>query len=374
VYLKTNINRHLKGMAMKKRLSRKQMFFNKINLTKDDEIYIGLDVHKKTYNVAIWLNDAPAIDFITPANSETLLKMLDKVRIAIKRIVYEAGPTGYALARSLQKASLPVWVIAPSKTPRQSARDSKTDRLDCKTLAKYAAKGLLRPIAIPTNQQEADRQLVRTREQIVSKQTRVKLQIKSFLLQHGINQPPSLKSWSKNAVKDLKALKLSKQLRFCLDILLQQLLFLQEQLHKITGQLQETFGRERHAHKVKVLLTHPGIGPVIARQFTAEVFKPDRFEHKTELAKYVGLSPMIIQSGQSLRDGPVTKTGRAELRSNLIEATWIWIRSDTSAYKSFLRILHNTGQKNKAITAMARRLAIHLWRMICENKPYMDGA
>lgn len=361
-------------MAMKTRLSKKQMFFNKINLTKDDEIYIGLDVHKRTYNLAIWLNDAQAIDFVIPADNEKLLKLLDKIRIAIKRIVYEAGPTGYALARSLHKASLPVWVIAPSKTPRQSARDSKTDRLDCKTLAKYAAKGLLHPIAIPTRQQEADRQLVRTREQLVSKQTRVKLQIKSFLLQHGINQPPSLKSWSINAVKELEALKLPKQLRFCLDTLLQQLQFLQEQLKEIADQLQEAFAQERHAHKVKVLLTHPGIGPVIARQFTAEIFKPNRFRHKTELAKYVGLSPIIIQSGQSLRGGPVTKTGRAELRSNLIEAAWIWVRKDASAYKSFLRVLHNTGQKNKAITAIARRLAIHLWRMICENKPYIEGA
>jgi transposase len=361
-------------MAMKKRLSKKQMFFNKINLTKDDEVYVGLDVHKKSYSVAIWLNDALAIDFVMPAEEQKLLKLLDKIRIALKRVVYEAGPTGYALARSLQRASLPVWVVAPSKTPRQSARGSKTDSLDCKTLAKYAAKGLLRPIAIPTKQQEADRQLIRTREQLVSKQRRVKLQIKSFLLQHGIKQPSAVRSWSINAVRELKALKLSKQLRFCLSILLQELQFLQEVLQKIAGQLQETFTKQRHAHKVKVLLTHPGIGPVIARQFTAEIFKPNRFQHKTELAKYVGLSPMIIQSGQSHRDGPVTKTGRAELRSNLIEAAWIWIRTDASAYKTFLRLLHNTGEKNKAITAMARRLAIHLWRMICENKPYRHGA
>ena len=361
-------------MAMKKRLSKKQMFFNKINLTKDDKVYVGLDVHKESYSVAIWLNDAAAIDFVMPANDKKLLKLLDKIRIALNRIVYEAGPTGYTLARSLQKASLPVWVVAPSRTPRQSARDSKTDRLDCKTLAKYAAKSLLRPIAIPTKQQEADRQLIRTREQIVSKQRRVKLQIKSFLLQHGIKQPPALRNWSINAVKELKALKLSKQLKFCLDILLQQLQLLQEQLQKIARQLQEIFTKERHARKVEVLLTHPGIGPVIARQFTAEIFKPNRFEHKTELAKYVGLSPMIIQSGQSHRVGPVTKTGRAELRSNLIEAAWIWIRKDATAYKSFLRILHNTGEKNKAITAMARRLAIHLWRMICQNKAYKDGA
>ncbi len=176
---------------MRKRLSKKQMFFNKINLTKDDDVYVGIDAHKESYSVAIWLNDAPAIDFVMPADNTKLVKFLEKVRIGLKMVVYEAGPTGYTLARCLQKAALPIKVIAPSKTPRQSARDSKTDRIDARTLAKYAAKGLLRTIAIPTKQQEADRQLTRAREQMVSKQPRVKLQIKSFLLQYGIKQPPS---------------------------------------------------------------------------------------------------------------------------------------------------------------------------------------
>ena len=356
---------------MKTRLSKKQEWFKKITLTKDDEIYIGIDVHKRSHSVAIWLNDTPAIDFVMPADNKMLVKLLEKLRIAIKMIVYEAGPTGYNLARLLKKASLPVKVIAPSKTPRQSARDSKTDQLDCRTLAKYAAKGLLRPIAIPTTQQEADRQLTRAREQLVSKQTRVKLQIKSFLLQHGLKEPAGLKSWSKNAVSELKTINLSKTMRFSLDILLEELLFIQTQIRKTTQQLEETFAKKRHAPQIKVLLTHPGIGPVIARQFTAEIFNPGRFKDKTELAKYVGLSPTIFQSGQSLRDGPITKTGRPQLRSNLIEAAWVWIRRDPTAYKVYQRILHNTGEKNKAVTAMARRLAIHLWKMSCDKKPYI---
>lgn len=361
-------------MAMKTRLSKKQMFFNKVKLTKDDNLYVGIDVHKESYGVALWLNGTPAIDFVMPADNEKLLKLLEKVGIALKRVVYEAGPTGYTLARTLQKANIPTAVVAPSKTPRQSARDSKTDRLDAKMLAKYAAKGLLRPIAIPTKQQEADRQLTRTREQLVSKQSRVKLQIKSFLLQHGIKQPPSVRAWSANAVKQLYELKLPKQLRFCLDMLVEELQFLQNQLTTIKDQLKETFGKQRHAPKVALLQTHPGIGPVIARQFTAEIFTPKRFKHKTEVAKYVGLSPTIIQSGQSLRDGPVTKTGRPELRSNLIQGAWIWIARDPKARKTFYRILHNTGHKNKAITAMARRLAIHLWKMLCDNKPFTNAA
>ena len=356
---------------MKCRLSKKQQFFNKVNLTADDELYVGVDVHKKSYSVALWLNGAPAIDFNMPADNSQLVKLLQKVSLALKRVSYEAGPTGYSLARMLQRASLPVAVIAPSKTPKPSARESKTDSLDARTLAEYAAKGLLRPIAIPTSLQEADRQLTRTREQLVAKQSRIKLQIKSFLLQHGIDQPPALRSWSANAVKQLACLKLSKHLRFCLDMLIEQLQFLQGQLKTIQQKLQETFSQKRHARKVELLQTHPGIGPVIARQFATEIFKPKRFRCAAELAKYTGLAPTIHQSGQSMRDGPITKTGRPQLRSNLIEASWIWIRNDQNAYKTFIRLLRNTGHKNKAITAMARRLAVHLWKMLCDNKPFI---
>lgn len=360
---------------MNTRLSKKQMFFKKVKLTKDDDLYIGIDVHKESYGVALWLNDAPAIDFIMPADNEKLLKLLEKVRVALKRIVYEAGPTGYTLACTLVKANLPVAVVAPSKIPRQSARDSKTDQLDAKTLARYAAKGLLRPIAIPTRRQEADRQLTRTRDQLTSKQSQVKLQIKSFLLQHGIEQPPAIRAWSANSVQALAALKLSKQLRFCLDLLVQELQFLQNQLTTMEDQLKQTFDNDdRHTRQVALLRTHPGVGPVIARQYTAELFKPKRFKCATEVAKYVGLAPTIIQSGQSLRDGPVSKTGRVQLRSNLIQGAWVWVTKDPKAHITFLRILHNTGSKNKAITAMARRLAVHLWKMLCDNKPFTKAA
>ena len=359
---------------MRKRLSTKQMFFNKIKFTKDDDLYVGIDVHKETYGVALWLNETPAIDFVMPADNAKLLKLLEKVRIALKKVVYEAGPTGYTLARTLHKANIPTAVIAPSKTPRQSARDSKTDQLDAKILARYAAKGLLRPIAIPTRQQEADRQLTRTRDQLVSKQSRLKLQIKSFLLQHGIKQPPAVRAWSAKAVEQLCALRLPKQLRLCLDLLAQELQFLQNQLTTIKERLKDNFDKGRHARDVALLQTHPGVGPVIARQYTAEIFNPKRFKHKPEIATYVGLAPTIIQSGQSRRDGPVTKTGRPQLRSNLIQGAWAWIAKDPKARKTFHRILRNTGNKNKAITAMARRLAVHLWKMLCDNKPFTNAA
>ena len=171
---------------MKATLSKKQTFFNQINLTEDDDLYIGIDVHKLNYHVALHLNGTHAIDYITPADNAKLCKSFKKLAPAIKNIVYEAGPTGYSLARQLQQHSLPIQVIAPSKTPQCSARDSKTDRLDGRKLAAYAAKNLLRPIAIPTRDQEATRQRPRLRTHFVYKLKQTKLQIKSFLLQHGI--------------------------------------------------------------------------------------------------------------------------------------------------------------------------------------------
>jgi len=359
---------------MKATLSKKQKFFNQINLTEDDDLYIGIDVHKSNYHIAFYLNDAHAIDFITPSDNAKLCKSFKKLKPAIKNIVYEAGPTGYSLARLLQQESFPVQVIAPSKTPQHSARDSKTDRLDGRKLAEYAAKRLLRPIAIPTRRQEADRQLPRLRIQFVKKLKQIKLQIKSFLLQHGIPEPQRLRHWSQPAIEELNKLQLLDSLRYTLDMLITEYKFLNEKIKDIERKLEEMFTKTTNAKKIQILKTHPGVGAVTSMMFAAELFSPKRFNNKEELAKYVGLAPTIIQSGQSLRDGPISKTGRPQLRSTLIQAAWVWIARDPQARQVYLRIVRNTGQKNKAITAMARRLAIHLWKMLCNNEPYRKTA
>jgi len=351
-------------------VSKKQKWFNTIRLTKDDELYVGVDTHKASYHVALWLNDAPAIDFVMPPDNAKLIDSLDKLRIALRLVVYEAGPTGYSLARAIKDAKLPVSVVAPSKTPRQSAPDSKTDSLDARKLAEYAAKGLLRHVTIPTRHQEHQRQLTRLRQQIVAKQTRVKLQIKGFLLQHGINQPAGLSHWSRAAVEHLKNIVLSTPLRFCLDTLLEELLFITKQLKTAEQKIEEAFSEKPLSTTVNILATHPGVGQTIAAQFAAEIFNPKRFTDKTQLAKYVGLAPSIRQSGQTQRDGPILKTGRPQLRCSLIQGAWVWVHKDLNARKIFYRLVHNTGEKNKAITAMARKLAIHLWMMARDNKPY----
>jgi transposase len=361
-------------MTMKKTLSKKQRFFNKINLTTDDEVYVGIDVHKKNCHIAVRLNGALALTFVAPSDNIAIAQTLGKLNPAIKKIVYEAGPTGFSLARALEKASLPIAVIAPSKTPRPSAQQAKSDRLDCKKLAEYAEKDLLFDVTIPDRQQEDDRQVVRLRNQLIAKRTRIKHQIKSLLLQHNIPEPHGLEDWTKQSIVQLRNIELCPQLRFTLDVMLDELNYLQTQIKRVQLELKNIYGKERHIKQIEILQSHPGVGTVTARQFRSEVFNPERFDKSTQLTRYLGLCPHVSQSGQKRIDGRLMKAGQINLRKNLIEAAWAWIRIDPDAKETFKRILANTGEKNKAIVGMARRLAIHLWKMMCDEQPYRKAA
>ena len=361
-------------MTVKKTLSRKQRFFNKINLTTDDEVYVGIDVHKKNCHIAIRLNGALALTFVAPSDNIAIAQMMGKLNPALKQIVYEAGPTGFSLARVLKKASLPVAVIAPSKTPRPSAQQAKSDRLDCRKLAEFAEKDLLFEVAIPDSRQESDRQVVRLQDQLGKKRIRIKQQIKSLLLQHNIAQPHGLERWTKQSIVQLRNIELRPQLRFTLDVMLDELNYLQTQIKRVQIELKNIYSKERHSKQMEILQSHPGVGPITARQFRAEIFDPARFDKATQLSRYLGLCPHVSQSGQKRIDGRLMKAGQIKLRANLVEAAWAWVRVDPHAKETFRRLLANTGEPNKAIAAMARRLAIHLWKMLCDEQPYRKTA
>ena len=359
---------------MKKHVSKKERFFNQVTLTSDDEVFVGIDVHKKNCHIAVWLNEGIALTYVAPSDNQALVRQMQRLRPALRKIVYEAGPTGFSLVRTLRAASLPAAVIAPSKTLRPSAPQSKSDRLDCRQLAEFAAKDLLVEVTIPTEQEETDRQVVRLRNQISDKCICIKQQIKSFLLQHNLSEPEGLAHWTKRSMRQLRARPLCQELRFTLDVMLDELDYLRTQLARVDRQLETLFGQERHARQTQILKSHPGVGPITSNLFRAEVFQPDRFDTPGQVTRYLGLCPRVSQSGQKRIDGRLMKAGQIKLRACLVEAAWAWIREDPAAREIFRRLLRNTGEPNKAIAAMARRLAIHLWKMLRDEQVYRKSA
>lgn len=343
----------------------------RIAVTAKDQVYVGLDVHKKSIHVAVWKNDALAGAWVASADYDTLAEQLEPLRPALRKIAYEAGPTGFVLARLLQKRGFDVMVCAPSKTPQVAADEAKCDRLDARRLAEYVAKGLLCPVAIPTEREEHERAVVRHRDHVVKNIGRVKRQIKGALLFH---QCGELASWSQAERSRLLDSPLPDELRFDLESLFRELAFFEDEKKKVEAKLQEMLAQRRHAKAMKNLQTHPGVGPVVSGCFVLELFRPTRFKDGDAVARYIGLAPRVRQSGETRRGGPLLRSGQGKLRSLLIEAAWRWRACDERAERVYRRLVSNTGNMKKAIVGLARRLAIRLWTMWTRGEVYDPAA
>lgn len=344
----------------------------RMRVQEGDRIFVGVDVHKKTYHVAVWAEQADRllVSWVQPAVPEVLMQILVDHLDALERIVYEAGPTGFTLARHLEGNAFPVEVISAAHTPKAPASRAKSDRIDCRDLARLASKGLLHKIYIPTVQEEGDRQVERLRDQMMKNQRRAKQQIKSFLLQHGVGEPHGLKHWTKASVAALWKLDLMPQLRFSLTVLLEELVHAQSQVRRATQELAEVGQTDRHKKEVELLQSAPGVGPITAMTFRTEVPNPQRFKDRREVGKFLGLSAQVRSTGETRHECGREQGGNRRVRTMLIEAAWRWIAQDRAAQERYRQLLANTGNSKKAIVAMARKLGIILWCMTTRGERY----
>ena len=328
-----------------------------------ERFHVGVDVHKRTFSVALLRSDGMTHAWGMPADPAALTSLLSALPAKVGTICYEAGPTGFGLARHLERVGFRVLVVAPSRVPRPIAPSNKTDRLDCIKLAEFAASGLLRGIAIPTEQEEAFRTLSRRRHQLTDSLRKVKQRIRSLLLAMGEAEPPGIDNWSKRAVTALGKLELPAGAADTLHSLLRELDFVACEQRKIDSRLLSIAETRDEARRIAALRSVPGVGPVVATTFTAEVFRPERFNRSQEVTAYLGLAPMVRHSGEKTPKGRLMPVGQRRLRSLLVEAAWLWKRSDERAQEFYNLILSRTGLPQKAISAVARKLAAHLWRL-----------
>jgi transposase len=346
-----------------------------VKLDDGERVWVGIDTHKRTHNVAMWGDRLGLLKYWSQgASHDRLVKALLPYKERIERVVYEAGPTGFGLLRVLRNAGFTADVVAPSHTPKTRGKEPKSDRLDARKLAQYAAKDLLQPIRVPSEQEEADRQVVRLRHQVVKKQRRIRQQIKSFLLQHGVPAPQGLTNWTQSAVDDLRRLTLGAELRFTLDILLDEHAYHHAKLREVEKRIMEIAKSERHHELYRIVSSVTGVGKVTAMTYCTELLDPERFRNEREVARFTGFAPGIFQSGEKSIRGPIMRTGNVFIRAVTVEAAWSWVRYSVTAREHFRRLLRNTADRKKAIVAMARRLAVLIWRLMVKKELYVPAA
>lgn len=334
---------------------------------------VGIDVHKKSYSLALVREDGACFTWTGPARAATLLEPVQRFDLRIKAVVYEAGPTGFSLARRLEDAGLRVMVVAPSRIPRPVRAGAKCDRLDCIKLAEYADNRRARAIAVPTESEEAERSLLRRRHALADGRRRCKQRIKSHLLYLGVDAPEGLDHWSQRSVASLGGLAVKPSVRLTLESLIRELAFHKEELRRVEGQLLEMLAKGSQGKRLVYLRTVPGVGFLTAATYMLELFRPERFTNARQVASYLGLAPMVHHSGGRKPRGKITPVGQSRLRSLLVEASWVWKSRDAYAAKLYNRYLSRTGISQKAIVAVARHLAIILWRLAIEQRAYRQN-
>jgi len=336
----------------------------------DQPFWIGIDVHKLSYYIALRRADGRSLTWVANASPDAFATQVVRIGITVAAVAYETGPTGFSLARTLERANIPVIVAAASRIPRSVTSGAKCDRLDCIKLADYAAKGMLKPVAVPTPEEEARRSLLRRRHTLVDSVRRNKQRIKSMLLFMGVTEPVAVTNWNDKASEALLELPLDPMARLTLESYLRELTFHQAELRTVENQLRQMVTSKEECQSVTYLQSVPGVGPTVATSFTLELFRPERFMRAEEVASYLGLAPVVRHSGGKTPAGRLVPVGQTRLRSLLIEAAWMWKAKDAAAADLYNRLLARSGIAQKAIAAVARRLAIILWRLLVEHRPY----
>lgn len=294
-------------------------------------IYSGLDVHKDTINTA-FVDSSGEVLFENKINHHwpSVKKIFTRIRSQYKgapiQVCYEAGPTGYGLARELSEMNgIECRIAAPGKLPRRTDR-IKTDRRDAMSLATTLLTGTLTSVRIPDPEDESSGELLRYRKSRKQDLTRIKQEIKAFLLRHG-HTFKGVGSWSRSYLEWIEKLALGDpMLGEIRDRYLQEYCHLVETLKALDGQIKQMAQGPRYAQPVKKLTRLRGIGTLTAMSFCVEVGDFSRFPDAKSFMSYVGLVPSEYSSGGRIARGGITKQGNRELRRLLIEASWQYFK------------------------------------------------
>ncbi len=285
--------------------------------------WVGLDVHARSTHAA-------AIDTMTGeltrmrfgAGTEGPLAWLSELPGPV-RACYEAGPTGFGLYRAATAAGVGMQVIAPGKTPRGPSERVKTDRKDAELLARLLLAGSLTRVVVPPPEIEAARELTRVHDACRRDLMTARHRVSKMLLRHGRVYPKST-TWTMEHRRWLAGQQFSEAAsELVFADLLSAVDGLSARKAAIALRLSELATDERWWPTVARLRSFRGIDTLTALSVHLELGGDwRRFERATSLSSWLGLTPSLSQSGESSRQGAITKTGSMLARRLLVESAW----------------------------------------------------
>lgn len=353
-----------------------------------EAVVLAMDVHKNTISMGL----------LEPGSTQVLVDKISTDEESIRRLIrrfadpgrvwacYEAGPTGYELARRLRTAGMRCEVIAPSLIPTRQGDRVKTDKRDARRLATLFRGGQLSSVRVPAPAEEAVRDLCRARADMVIDRTRARHRLGKFLLRHGRiwrggdNWTLKHQAWIRAQRFDERALTET------FDHYRATLSAREAAVTAIEADLLPWAEREPFAEIVSRFAAYRGVTALGGLTLAAEVGDWRRFPTAPMFMAFTGLVPTESSSGERTSRGGITHAGNTHLRTQLVESAWSYkarpavgatitkrqhgLHPDTVARSwaaqqrlcnKFGRLDARKNNRKVVVTAIARELAGFLW-------------
>ena len=346
------------------------------NTTKNPKLYIGLDIHKRSWKIHTSTDLFDGKTFSSPPFPDKLKLYVDKYyKDHEVYIAYEAGCFGYSAHRTFVSYGWESLVVNPadiSKTGKSQYQ--KTDSIDARLICRELKDGRLSSIGIPSIEREQLSFLFRRRIALVKDFRAIKSQIKMSLLYLGISIPEQFDKqakWSKAFIKWIQELECDYQT--ATKSILSELAhyqFIDSQIKSVSNQLR-AYCRKHYKKQYYLLRSVPGIGALVACGILTELGDLKRFKNFKQLASYVGLCPSIHQSGDTYKSTRLSIRGNRIIRSYFVEASWIALRYDP-VMQAYWRS-HQGKEPKKILIKIARKLLSRTYAVIKTETPYQVG-
>lgn len=366
------------------------------------EYYIGLDVHKESVAIAYTFSGARSeasyygeCGGSNHSVENSLRKLAKRIGVELQelKVCYEAGPTGFVLARHLINLGLDCTVMAPSKTERKPNEKVKTDKRDAKLIAKLFRNGDVVPVRIPPSLDEAVRDVCRARTDASDDLSRAKKRLNSFLLRIG-HSYRGKSNWTTAHMGYLRSLSLpSKAHNIVLEEYIRAIESCMARVERLSAKLKDLLTEWEWEPAVRALMACKGFQEIAAMTIVSELGDLRRFSHPRKLMAYLGLVPGESSSGTKRRLGSITKCGNTHARWMLVECAQHFRRTPKIGVTLTKRQEGQSGEvkalswrmqnrlnhryrrlkargvmEQKCVIALARELAGFIWELLTKCK------
>ena len=359
-------------------------------------IYVGMDVHKNSYNLcAIYSKTGEVIGETRIASDVSLvLKFINSMKSKVDEkdvdilTGYEAGCLGYSLYWQLKERGIACDILAPT-TMKRSVKNVKVknDRMDANNIATNLAHGTYKSVYVPNNHDVEVKEYIRMLQDFKDELKKTKQHVNAYLLRHGY-QYPGKSRWISAHMKWLKELEMSDMYREILDEYVSHIELLTEKIERYQHRLEELSQEEPYKEKIGQLRCLKGVDTATAMILHVEISDFNRFPNAKAFTSYCGLTPGEASSGDKANRTSITKQGNSTVRKTLTECAQALVKGATGVkskrvkarqigqdvkiidyadqaverlQKKYHRMMNRSKNRNVAITAVARELACFVW-------------